>query len=82
MVDKNVVHKNRCGTGETKKKNKKSVSSNSAQAISKHVLVTDDDKSIRDAVTWFLEFMGFEVALATNSISDCFGGRWGGAVVD
>jgi CheY-like chemotaxis protein len=30
--------------------------------------VADDDKVIRDAVTWFLEFMGFEVALAGNGI--------------
>ena len=54
--------------GETEKENKKSVSSNTAQAISKRVLVADDDKVIRDAVTWFLEFMGFEVALAGNGI--------------
>jgi CheY-like chemotaxis protein len=30
--------------------------------------VADDDKAIRDAVTWFFEFMGFEVALAANGI--------------
>jgi len=53
---------------ETKKETKKSVSSNTAQAISKRILVADDDKVIRDAVTWFLEFMGFEVALAGNGI--------------
>ena len=56
--------------------------SNTAQAISKRILVADDNKVIRNAVAWFLEFMGFEVALAANSISDCFGGCWGGAVVD
>jgi hypothetical protein len=37
--------------GETKKENKKSVSSNTAQAISKRVLVADDDTALRDAVT-------------------------------
>jgi CheY-like chemotaxis protein len=68
MVDKIIVHKNRCGMEETKKETKKSVSSNTAQAISKRILVADDDKVIRDAVTWFLEFMGFEVALAGNGI--------------
>jgi CheY-like chemotaxis protein len=68
MVDKIIVHKNRCGMEETKKETKKSVSSNTAQAIPKRILVADDDKVIRDAVTWFLEFMGFEVALAGNGI--------------
>ena len=52
----------------TKKETKKSVSSNTAQAISKRILVADDDKAIRDAINWFLEFMGFEVALAGNGI--------------
>jgi CheY-like chemotaxis protein len=68
MVGKIIVHKNRCGMEETKKETKKTVSSNTAQAISKRILVADDDKIIRDAVTWFLEFMGFEVALAANGI--------------
>jgi CheY-like chemotaxis protein len=53
---------------ETKKETKKSVSSNTAQAIPRRILVADDDKAIRDVVTWFLEFMGFEVAIAANGI--------------
>ena len=47
---------------------KKSVSSNTAQAISKRILVADDNKVIRNAVSRFLEFMGFEVALPANGI--------------
>jgi CheY-like chemotaxis protein len=54
--------------GETKKETKKSVSSNAGKAISKRILVAEDNKAIRDAVTWFLEFLGFEVALAGNGI--------------
>jgi len=54
--------------GEPKKETKKSVSSNAGKAISKRILVADDNKAIRDAVTWFLEFLGFEVALAGNGI--------------
>jgi CheY-like chemotaxis protein len=68
MVDKIIVHNNRCGMEETKKETKKSVFSNKAQAISKRILVADDNKVIRNAVAWFLEFMGFEVALAANGI--------------
>ena len=63
-----IVHKNRCGMGETKKETKKSVSSNAGQAISKRILVADDNKAIRDVVSGFLEFIGFEVALARNGI--------------
>jgi CheY-like chemotaxis protein len=68
MVDNIIVHKNRCGMEETKKETKKSVSSNTVQAISKRIMLADDDRAIRDAVTWFLEFMGFEVSLAGNGI--------------
>ncbi|HUS83968.1 MAG TPA: response regulator, partial [Anaerolineales bacterium] len=46
----------------------KSVSSNAGQAISKRILVADDNKAIRDAVSGFLEFIGYEVALAINGI--------------
>ena len=68
MVDKIIFYRNRCDMGETKKKHKKAFSSYTAQAISKRVLVADDNKAIRDAVTWFIEFMGFEVAPAANGI--------------
>jgi CheY-like chemotaxis protein len=68
MVGKIIVHKNRCGMGETKKETKKSVSSRAVKAISKRILVADDNKAIRNVVAWFLEFMGFEVALAANGI--------------
>ena len=54
--------------GETKKETKKSVFSSTAQAISRRILVADDDKSIQDVVSELLEFMGFEVALAGNGI--------------
>ena len=54
MVDKIIVHNNRCGMEETKKETKKSVFSNTAQAISKRILVADDNKVIRNAVAWFL----------------------------
>ena len=53
---------------ETKKETKKSVSSNTAQAISKRILVADDNRTIRNAISTFLGFMGFEVALAGNGI--------------
>ena len=54
--------------GEPKKETKKSVSSNAGKAKSKRILVADDNKAIRDLVSGFLEFLGFEVALAGNGI--------------
>jgi CheY-like chemotaxis protein len=54
--------------GETMNKTQKLVSSNTAQAISRRILVADDDKSIQDVVSGLLEIMGFEVALAGNGI--------------
>ena len=54
--------------GETKKETEKSVSPNAGQEISRRILLADDNKAVRDAVSWFLEFMGFEVALAGNGI--------------
>ena len=54
--------------GETKKETKKSVSSNAGKAKSKRILVADDNKAIRDLVSGFLEFIGYEVALAVNGI--------------
>ena len=54
--------------GETKKETKKYVSSNSGQAISRRILVAEDNKTIQDVVSGFLKFIGFEVALACNGI--------------
>jgi len=54
--------------GETKKETKESVSSNAGQAISRRILVAEDNKGIRDIISRFLEFMGFEVTLACNGI--------------
>jgi CheY-like chemotaxis protein len=54
--------------GEIKKETKKAVSVCLGKAISKRILVADDNKVIRNAVAWFLEFMGFEVALPANGI--------------
>ena len=54
--------------GETKKETKKSVSSNVGQAISRRILVAEDNKVVRDVISWILDFMGFEVALAGNGV--------------
>jgi CheY-like chemotaxis protein len=53
---------------ETRKEAKKSVSANTGQVIPKRILLADDNKAIRDAVSELLEFIGFEVALAINGI--------------
>lgn len=53
---------------ETKKEAKKSVSSNAGQAIPKRILMADDNKAVQDIVSEFLEFLGYEVALAVNGI--------------
>lgn len=63
-----IVQKNRCGMKETRKEAKKSVSANAGQAIPKRILLADDNKAIRDVVSGFLEFIGYEVALAINGI--------------
>ena len=63
-----ICQTKRGGMGEALKEAKKNVSSNAEQAISKRILLVDDDKVIRDAVFGFLEFLGFEVALAGNGI--------------
>ncbi len=44
------------------------LSSNAGQAISRRILVAEDNKAVRDIVSGFLEFLGFEVALAGNGI--------------
>jgi two-component system, NarL family, capsular synthesis sensor histidine kinase RcsC len=54
--------------GETKKETNNSVSTNARQAISKRILVAEDNKSIQDVVSRILDFMGFEVALAGNGV--------------
>jgi CheY-like chemotaxis protein len=54
--------------GEIKKETKKAVSACVGKAISKRILVADDNKVIRNAVSRFLEFMGFEVAIAGDGI--------------
>jgi CheY-like chemotaxis protein len=53
---------------ETKKEAKKSVSAKAGQAISTRILLADDNKAIRDMVSRFLEFIGYEVTLANNGI--------------
>ncbi|MFO8165932.1 MAG: response regulator [Desulfatiglandales bacterium] len=53
---------------ETRKEAKKSVSANTGQVIPKRILLADDNKAIRDAVSQILHFLGFEVALAINGI--------------
>lgn len=54
--------------GETKKETKKSAPSNAGQARSRRILVAEDNKTIQDVVSRFLDFMGFEVALAGNGV--------------
>ena len=50
------------------KETNKSVPSNARQAISRRILVAEDNKSIQNVVSWILDFMGFEVALASNGV--------------
>ena len=54
--------------GKTMQEAKKSISANAGQVIPKRILVAEDNKAIRDAVSGFLEFIGYEVALAINGI--------------
>jgi len=54
--------------GETKIEAKKSVYSNAGQAISRRILVAEDNKALQDVVSRILDFMGFEVALAGNGV--------------
>jgi CheY-like chemotaxis protein len=68
MVSNIIVTKNRCGMGETKKETKKSLSSNAGQAISRRILVAEDNETIQDVVSSILHFMGFEVALGGNGV--------------
>jgi len=54
--------------GETKKETKESASSNARQAISRRILVAEDNKTLQAVVSRILDFMGFEVALAGNGV--------------
>lgn len=58
----------RCGMNESRIEAKKSLSANAGQAIPKRILFADDNEFIRDFVSGFLEFSGYEVALAINGI--------------
>jgi len=54
--------------GEIKKETKKSVSSNAGIALSRRILVAEDNKAIQYTISKLLEFLGFEVAVADNGI--------------
>jgi len=54
--------------GETKKETNNSASLTARQAISRRILVAEDNKNIQHVVSMFLDFMGFEVALAGNGV--------------
>ena len=54
--------------GKTRKKTKKSVSANAGKVIPKRILLADDNKAIREIVSGFLKFIGYEVAIAINGI--------------
>ena len=54
--------------GESKKEAGKSAASKAGQALSGRILVAEDNKAIRDVISWILDFMGFEVALAGNGV--------------
>ena len=54
--------------GETKKEMQNSLSSNAGQAISRRILVAEDNKTLQAVVSRILDFMGFEVALAGNGV--------------
>ena len=53
---------------ETKKETKESASSNAGRAISRRILVAEDNKTLQAVVSRILDFMGFEVALAGNGV--------------
>ena len=54
--------------GRTKKETKNPLPSDAGQAISRRILVVDDNRSVREIVSGFLEFIGYEVALAGDGI--------------
>ena len=51
---------------EIKKETKKSVPSNTGQAIPKRILLAEDNKTIQKMVSRFLKYIGFEMAVASN----------------
>ena len=53
---------------EKTKKEAKTYVSAAGPATAVRILVADDKKSIRDIISEFLEFIGYEVALAINGI--------------
>ncbi|MCF8145291.1 MAG: response regulator [Deltaproteobacteria bacterium] len=54
--------------GEAKKEAKDDAAPNVGQAISGRILVAEDNKDIKDMVSRFLKYIGFEVALAGNGL--------------
>lgn len=56
------------GMKETQKETKNTVSSYTGKEVPKRILVAEDNKAIRVVVSEFLEFIGYEVALAINGI--------------
>jgi CheY-like chemotaxis protein len=54
--------------GEAKKEAKDDAAPNVGQVISGRILVAEDNKDIKDMVSRFLEYIGFEVALAGNGL--------------
>jgi CheY-like chemotaxis protein len=63
-----LVHKRRCGMGETKKETTKFTFSTTGLAKSGRILVAEDNETLQDVVSRILDFMGFEVALAGNGV--------------
>ncbi|MBN2033669.1 MAG: response regulator [Deltaproteobacteria bacterium] len=54
--------------GEAKKEAKDDAAPNLGQAISGRILVAEDNKAIKNMVSRFLEFIGFEVVLGGNGL--------------
>jgi CheY-like chemotaxis protein len=54
--------------GEAERKAKDDAAANVGQATSGRILLAEDNKAIKDIVSRFLEFIGFEVALAGNGL--------------
>jgi CheY-like chemotaxis protein len=53
---------------ETRRKMTKFVSAITGQAISRRILVAEDNKTIQDLIFRFLKYIGFEVATADNGV--------------
>ena len=63
-----MVRKRSGGMGETRKEMNKSVASSAGLSLSGRILVVDDDRTVLDMVSRYLEFLGFEVGLAGNGL--------------